>query len=605
MDYIPRPVAGLVQVFLQPDCRYGLGDPIQHPQIFSEGFEYLCAVYRRAPSEHRYAPIWSCPEKERDFSPLQGSAIVSLGFLRKALVSPLRLLVEDMVNRVQRYISRKGPAMHLTWLETAMRHALDRLDTFAATFRDACMQYAQVQRFWLLCRAYMEYQDIVESTHAGQRPVRLNLMGAFTTLPHVVQTLHDAGIPVWLMRPKTSIPSALLPPGLRLGSIRDAHVVDKPPDASSRPLYSGLAGAKHLSATYRSGHTYRDISISPLLALGPQTYPGAISQRDFRRNAVRPTAVPHPEKGTNHPYSRVGRSHIRGRDKFFDIPHPWMPSSLSPWDYAMRTVAEVDRSAAAKESAELWGYWIPEPSLLLNSTTRRERYIMNWLRIRHGWLYLLRSRESKPTEVPAQWWRDFLYGETGRLQAAETQSRNSQRVSLMQKVFGHLFVDKDFDPDGQSPISWFDYSLAEFEPDIAPRVMWELFELGFRYELLALDRLLVPNNAGDVEEVRRDELLCMIFPNRDLYAIQALLERGCGLCASWARGRAVSMEALRKVIVRWPCCPVTIRNSPPLATSWDDGDLELMEKEIVLFYVRTFFRYSGRAPLVPHQYPVS
>ncbi|OSC96442.1 hypothetical protein PYCCODRAFT_1379177 [Trametes coccinea BRFM310] len=598
MDYIPQPVAGLVRVFLQSDCRYGLVDPIQHPQIFSPGFEYLCAVYRRAPSGHPYAPLWSCLEKERDFVPLEGCTIASLGFLSKASVSPLRFLTEGMVKRVGDYITRNGPAEHLAWLETAMRHAMIRLDTFAATFRDACMQYAQVQRFWLLCRAYMEYQDTMASSCLRSRPVRPNLMGAFTTFPQVAQKLHSSGIPVWFIRPTASIPSTLVSSELQRGAIRAAHVLDQLPDPTSTPIYSGLAGAKHLHATYRSSHTYRDISLSPLLMIAPQTYEAATPQRNIQRNILRTATTSQHVKDP-----RVGRSHIRGRDKFFDVPHPWMPSNLPPWEYAMRTVAEVDRPGLAKASADLWGYWVPEPSLLLNSATRRERYIMNWLRIRPGWLYLLRCREARPTEVSPQWWRDFLYGETGRLSAADTQTRNSQRLSLVRKVFAWLFTDEDFSLETRAPILWFDYSLASFQPDIAPRVIWELFELGFRYELLALDRLLIPNTAGDAEEVRRDELLSTVFRNRDLYALQALPDRGIGLCASWARGRAVATESLRKVVMRWPCCPAIIRGSLPLAPSWDTQDLELMEKEIALFYVRTFFHYSGRAPLVPHQYP--
>ncbi|KAL7278663.1 hypothetical protein ACG7TL_007664 [Trametes sanguinea] len=325
-------------------------------------------------------------------------------------------------------------------------------------------------------------------------------MGAFTTFPQVAQKLHSSGIPVWFIRPTASIPSTLVSSELQRGAIRAAHVLDQLPDPTSTPIYSGLAGAKHLHATYRSSHTYRDISLSPLLMIAPQTYEAATPQRNIQRNILRTATTSQHVKGPAQPYPRVGRSHIRGRDKFFDVPHPWMPSNLPPWEYAMRTVAEVDRPGLAKASADLWGYWVPEPSLLLNSATRRERYIMNWLRIRPGWLYLLRCREARPTEVSPQWWRDFLYGETGRLSAADTQTRNSQRLSLVRKVFAWLFTDEDFSLETRAPILWFDYSLASFQPDIAPRVIWELFELGFRYELLALDRLLIPNTAGDAEE---------------------------------------------------------------------------------------------------------
>ena len=55
-------------------------------------------------------------------------------------------------------------------------------------------------------------------------------------------------------------------------------------------------------------------------------------------------------------------SQIRGRDKFLDPAHPWMPPSIPSWDRAMRA---VDRSACANPTTDRWGYWIPEPALLL------------------------------------------------------------------------------------------------------------------------------------------------------------------------------------------------------------------------------------------------
>ena len=72
-------------------------------------------------------------------------------------------------------------------------------------------------------------------------------------------------------------------------------------------------------------------------------------------------------------------SQVRGRDKFLDIVHPWMPMSLSGWERAMRA---VDRSDRVKSAPEIWGYWIPEPALLVGprDAPRLQRYVLNWLR---------------------------------------------------------------------------------------------------------------------------------------------------------------------------------------------------------------------------------
>lgn len=86
---------------------------------------------------------------------------------------------------------------------------------------------------------------------------------------------------------------------------------------------------------------------------------------------------------------------------------PWMPPSLPSWERAMRA---VDRSDKARPGR--WGYWIPEPGLLLGpkDPMRLQTYLMNWLRARPAWLHVLRLPESTTTSFPTQIWRDFLRG---------------------------------------------------------------------------------------------------------------------------------------------------------------------------------------------------
>ncbi|RDX46423.1 hypothetical protein OH76DRAFT_838691 [Lentinus brumalis] len=61
-DFVPEPPVGLVQVYLCEDFRYGIYDPIQWPQVFSDDFEYVCAIRRRNPVVERLYPrIWDTP----------------------------------------------------------------------------------------------------------------------------------------------------------------------------------------------------------------------------------------------------------------------------------------------------------------------------------------------------------------------------------------------------------------------------------------------------------------------------------------------------------------------------------------------------------------
>ena len=130
-----------------------------------------------------------------------------------------------------------------------------------------------------------------------------------------------------------------------------------------------------------------------------------------------------------------------------------------------------------------------------------------------------------------------------------------------------------------------------------------MFELGFRYELLALDRCLVPDTADQFAEARREDLLSAVFPNGGIYAVETLPSEGSGVCAPLIDRRIPALEAFRRVTVRWPRCPPRIQNSQ-LTIDMDRHQASIIEEDIALFYVTTFFEYSGRAPLVPHEFPL-
>lgn len=277
-----------------------------------------------------------------------------------------------------------------------------------------------------------------------------------------------------------------------------------------------------------------------------------------------------------------------------------MPRRSSEWDAAMRS---VDRSAPARASHEIWPYLIPEPSLVLGPADpeRQKRYVKNWLRIRLAWLYLLRS--SAP-EVPPQWWRDYLNGDTVTPTPAPTpDTRRGKRLEEVKKVFGHAFDMSHYQPEGI--ITWFGYRMRELEPLLCQQVIWELFDLGFRYELLQLDRVLVPLHNQPEAEVLREELVAEVFANRDLYQVNELPVSSAApaLCALVPHARVRCVEALRQVIMRWPLCPQAVLCAQPLRLDSNATTICDVEAQVAGFYVQTFFAYAGRAPLVPHIFP--
>lgn len=282
MDFVPSPPVGRIKVVLRSDCRYGLVDPIQHPQVYSEGWEYLCMISRPDARREQNDALSFTPSRY-DFVLHEGSIIKCLGLLREDVLRPLSAVVKD-VHRAIADSTTRHP--HLAWLDLAMTDACDRLRSFPCTFRDVVMQVRETQRYCLMARAFLDFRRLeIPAAGTRPRPVNPRLMGAFTTNPALVQRLFSAGVPVWYVRTDVSI---LADDGVR------AVVMIRPTtdictdigQEDGHVLYTGLVGPKHLAAMARGGHTYLDISRAPLLAVEQDGgYSAAQSQKAHKREA--------------------------------------------------------------------------------------------------------------------------------------------------------------------------------------------------------------------------------------------------------------------------------------------------------------------------------
>ncbi|KAI0691927.1 hypothetical protein C8T65DRAFT_711460 [Cerioporus squamosus] len=583
MDYVPSPQIGIVQVSLRSDYHYGVVDPIQWLQVHMKEFDYLCAS---------------------DFELLEGSLFTCLGLLKRDALRPLDDLVDELSASV---ISMADPPSSLALLHLAMTQAQERLKYFPCTFRDACLQVRETQRYWLMSQACMEFNNTYVPAFVGSpQPVQRQLMGAFTTNPGEVQNLFNAGIPVWFIRSDVSIlqdtrtaASIILEPLFEI--CMDAGPVGR------IVVYSGLVGAEHITQTVRFGQTYLNLSRAPLLVVDTEGgYPSQFSARNYKgilvggQSATAPTTSTTPVLTSAQDAWPHG-TQVRGVNKFEHLEHAWMPAELSTWQDAFRS---VDLSKPTRPDTEVWGYWIPEPALLLCPKTedRRDRYIMTWLRLRAGWLYLLHLPDVPVTSVPTQWWRDILYGPTGRTEL-DPSKLNTRCWEEIKKVFGTVFQEADLDSNQSDPVWWCGHRFRAVDPELCPKIIWEMFDLGFRYELLALDRLFVPSRKDLHGERKRVDMLAAIFPGHHLFSIPELPDAGVGLSARVPHHRVPYLEAFRRVVSRWPSCPTSLHDSTPFATTMSNEEIIAREKVLVKYYVDTFFAQSGRAPIVPHEYP--
>lgn len=287
-----------------------------------------------------------------------------------------------------------------------------------------------------------------------------------------------------------------------------------------------------------------------------------------------------------------------------------MPAGIAPWVDALKA---VDSRGCSISSQDVWPYWFPEPGQVIGSTNiaRRKRTFRNWLLIRPAWLAGHRTGDRSRSERArtAKEWGMFL-GYTPEIHAM-VQSAQATPAGAAKKTIvyartmakfqslvdvGSLFMDQ--------ALSWYGRPLAE-TPELVParQVTWELHELSFRAELMALDRFLVDVPPGDHwMRQRRDERILTIFRTRELYAALYIPSTPVGLASPDATGRAESLEALRWLMLSWPKTPDVLKGDPLRADTPADM-IEKVEKEIAIFYCSTFYRVSGRAPVLPRVPP--
>ncbi|KAH9929902.1 uncharacterized protein BXZ73DRAFT_47780 [Epithele typhae] len=602
-DWIPEPLIGLVKVFLRSDYRYGSHDPFQWPQNFSNEMPFISAVLREEQSPFEYSCLWWTPSEEQ-FRTVEGCIFTSIGVLEHSALQRLRDIACQLEDEAGLFLARSSHPV-LKQLLGRLHTCLDRLRFYPCTFRDVCFQVREAQRSWLMCRAFIDFSLATNRSSSAFQPLQTRFMGAFTTSPDTVQLLHSSGIPVWFIRPDASVDMHTIihikQPTIACRGIEQSLYL-----GGTEPIYSGLSDGRLVEAVCRQKHMYVDVSVTPILVrYDAESY---VHHKSTNKTTGKDANASNTLTARGNAHSQPHPTQIRGRDKFLDPVHDWMPPSISAWKAAMES---ADRSCPQCPSDQIWGYWVPEPALLLGpSMEERVRlYIMSWLRIRPAWLYLLPLPDSPVTKVRPQWWRDILNNCQFSAEA-EPDSRREKRQKDISAIFGVILdCNKAILPAGEH-VGWFDHrvSMGRIQGSNAKIILYEIFELGFRYELLALDRILHPMPNQQDAEIIREQRLAEVFAGRDLYRLHEEPKTFAGLGAEDPQDpvRVRCLEALRRVVSEWPLCPPDIVVPAfPIGVASPLHAIRDMERKVAAFYIKSFFTYAGRAPLVPHRFPLN
>ncbi|KAF9013029.1 hypothetical protein BDZ89DRAFT_935192, partial [Hymenopellis radicata] len=133
------------------------------------------------------------------------------------------------------------------------------------------------------------------------------------------------------------------------------------------------------------------------------------------------------------------------------------------------------------------GYALPDPGFIATMTNPaiRDAYITVYLKLRHALHYRLTSPMFEPLGPTA--WRDLLGIESflNKPDSYAAKRRNDVQTKLMDSI-GTLSTAYFF--MGTATVLWRDQPLPNPLPEnVILEIFWELFEINFRYELVALD----------------------------------------------------------------------------------------------------------------------
>lgn len=289
--------------------------------------------------------------------------------------------------------------------------------------------------------------------------------------------------------------------------------------------------------------------------------------------------------------TRSGKTSINSivqRDKFAEPQSSFCPPTSSIWSDALRS---VDRCHREPLNGLKPGYIFPDVGLMLGAgMDRTKAYIRGWLAYRSGLIHrVVNNSASEP--LASQQWSSFLAMPLNASQ--QSQTTLAQRYEQVKEI---LNCDLSFRNPSGMILQWRGRDVIEIDETIGREIVWEISELNFRYELVALDRLL----SGISSASRRLEVYKCFPPPASLFACDIRFA-GRGLAAAVRRDRAPYILALRRLMEMWPEGKPLREVVHCTAEECDDTQLDMIERIVTQIYTQCFFKYFGRAATIPRR----
>jgi hypothetical protein len=303
------------------------------------------------------------------------------------------------------------------------------------------------------------------------------------------------------------------------------------------------------------------------------------------------TLLSHPSSHSPIDNKQKSSNPPTGRNKFDVYESPLMPLPIPAWRNALTAVNRDEMPASYNTR-----YLFPEAAIFASTNeTRRAKFFATWNAFRPACILRVFSAYSLVSPLSGQQWRDFLLD--GLLEHSHEPTLVRQREQA-KAIFADALDELQIVPC-PPPSNHF----PTVPVDEAQQVLWELTELNFRFELLALDRRASASPSQQDEHERQAMVLkCFNVPSLVAVDVQ---RANSGLQAHDWQERLPFLLALRALMRDWDGQKPTPLLLPDLASHdmYTEVDVQQLEDHIARFYTQTFYNLFGRAAVIPTRLP--
>jgi hypothetical protein len=268
-----------------------------------------------------------------------------------------------------------------------------------------------------------------------------------------------------------------------------------------------------------------------------------------------------------------------------------MPLPIPAWRDALKAVKRDEPPASYHTR-----YLFPEAAIFASTNeARRAKFFATWKVFQPACILRVFSAESLASPLSGQQWRDFLLdGLLARSHEPSLVRQREQVKAIFADALDELQIDLCPPPSDGCPT---------LPVDEAQKILWELTELNFRFELLALDKHASGSSPHRDEHERQAMVLkCFDVP---LLVVADPKRANVGLQSHDWRERLPFLLALRALMRDWDGLKPTPLLLSDLASHnmYAEADVQQLEDHIARFYTQTFYRLFGRAAVIPTRLP--